>query len=180
LCAFCVVSALAGSAAAAQGPQVTKLAIAGARIHLPRSAYRHILGKPIFKERVLDPNLPSGWTRLIFANRSVSVYFAPKKNRATLITTWNKAYRTAAGIGPCSTVSELKVAYGTAAKPSRFNTRHGKVYAYTVGKNLLFASNNTTTIDAVVLYDGSDPKVNRAGGSLSYAGGIGLDERRCL
>jgi hypothetical protein len=54
------------------------------------------------------------------------------------------------------------------------------VYAYTLGKNLIFASNSPHTIVEVVgLYNGSDPSVGKPGGTLSYAGGIALTERAC-
>ena len=34
------------------------------------------------------------------------------------MTTWNRNFRTAAGIGPCSTIAEMKQAYGEAVQPS--------------------------------------------------------------
>ena len=86
-----------------------------------------------------------------------------------LVTTWNRAYRTAAGIGPCSTVAQLKKAYGSKLKPSAFNTQHGSVYVYTLG-DLLFAAADLETVNAVGLYDSKAPDARRKGGSLAYAG----------
>ena len=110
----------------------------------------------------------------------VSVYFQPKKFRGgVMITTWDQRYKTALGIGPCSTVSELKLAYGKQLRPSKFNTQRGVVFAYTLGKNLIFATENHSYVEAVGLYDGSDPNVGKPGGSLSWAGFIILNERTC-
>ena len=36
---------------------------------------------------------------------------------ADVMTTWNRNFRTAAGIGPCSTIAEMKQAYGEAVQP---------------------------------------------------------------
>jgi hypothetical protein len=123
---------------------------------------------------------PEDRSRLVFSKRKLSVYFVDGIKGSTEITTWNPTYRTAAGVGPCTTIPRLKVAYGRRLKPSKFNTQGGVVYAWTVGKNLIFASNNHLVVEAVGLYDGSDPHVSEPGGSLSYAGFITLSETRCL
>ena len=101
-----------------------------------------------------------------------------------IITTWNDAFRTAAGVGPCSTIDELKAAYGSRLRPSKFNTQEGKVYAYTVGKNLLFAANGAPPtpskyVTSVALYDGSAPGANKPHGSLPFAGFVALSENNC-
>jgi hypothetical protein len=72
-------------------------------------------------------NKPTGWSHFIFGNRGLGVSFAPKKKRGAVVTTWNRSYTTAAGFGPCSTITELKLAYGNQLKPSKFNTQHGFV-----------------------------------------------------
>ena len=111
---------------------------------------------------------PDGWSRLVFPHRKIDVYFSGGK-RAVLVTTWNRAYKTAEGIGPCSTVDELKQAYGSRLKPSRFNTHNGVVYVYTMG-DLLYADADQTTVTAVGLYNSTAASANKQGGSLSYAG----------
>ena len=40
-----------------------------------------------------------------------------RTKRADIITTWSRRFRTAAGIGPCSTIAEMKKAYGDAVQP---------------------------------------------------------------
>jgi hypothetical protein len=108
------------------------------------------------------------------------VYFSNRANKGVVTATWNKAYGTAAGVGPCSPIWRLQVSYPTRLlRPSKFNTIHSVVFAYTLGKDLIFASNNLRTVEAVGLYDGSDPHVDKPGGSLSYAGFITLSETRC-
>ena len=101
----------------------------------------------------------------------------------------DSSYRTKAGVGPCSTIDQLKAAYGTALKPSPFNTIDGKVYAYMVGANLLFAADGrpphpAATVTAVALYDGNGPRddgtgVAVRGGTLPFAGYVALNETPC-
>jgi hypothetical protein len=173
-----VAFATAAMAVAAQGavsPAVTQSSIAHARLGLGEDAYRTLLGLPVVKQTL---NAPEGWWRLNFTQRKLGVYFNDD-NAAQVITTWNKAYRTKAGVGPCSTIKRLKRVYGKRLKPSKFNVLAGVVYAWRVGPNLLFASNNHRTVQTVALYDGSDPDVNKPGGSLSIAGFLALDEARC-
>ena len=67
-----------------------------------------------------------------------------------------KSFRTSAGVGPCSTIAELKSAYGNALEPSPNNTIDGKVYAYTVG-HLVFSANGapphpSTRVTSVAIY----------------------------
>ena len=72
--------------------------------------------------------------------RNLSAYFIGTGDKTVEITTWNAADRTAEGIGPCSTVAELKKAYGPRLKPSPYNTHNGIVFAWTVGKHLAFTT----------------------------------------
>ena len=126
---------------------------------------------------------------LIFVHRRQSIYFDPDTGRSIIVTTWNPDHRTAAGVGPCSSLEELESAYGSALKPSRWNTQEGKIYAYTVGENLLFAFNGrppnpSKRVTAVALYDGDGPKNDGRGvdvesGTLPFAGYIALSESVC-
>jgi hypothetical protein len=176
----CAAIVAFATVAAAGTPAITQESIGGAKLGLPARTYKKMLGKPAFKLPLSLPSgRPSSWSRLVFGRRGLSVYFAPRKTRGAVITTWNPRYKTAAGVGPCSTLTELQLTYGNRLKPSKFNTIHGVVFAYNLGKNLIFASNNHTYVEVVGLYDGSDPNVGKPGGSLSWAGYITLSERTC-
>ena len=166
---------------AGRTPAITQTSIAGAKLGLSTKVYKQLLGRPVRRLRGTpdNPGQPEDRSRLVFTKHKLSVYFVDGRDAATEITTWNKAYRTAAGIGPCSTIARLKAVYGPRLKPSKFSTQQGVTYAWTVGQNLIFASNNRQVVEAIGLYDGSDPQVNEAGGSLSYAGFITLSEKRC-
>jgi hypothetical protein len=120
----------------------------------------------------------------IFGDRGVSVYFDQAKDKGIIVTTWNKNSKTARGIGPCSTIAAAKSAYGSSFKPARHNTIEGKAYAYTLGKNLIFAANGkpphpSKYVTAVALYDGSAPGVDSRFGTRAYAGFIALSETNC-
>ena len=171
-----------GAAGAVATPSITQTAIAGAKLGLPASAYKQLLGPPVTTARGThaDPIHPDDYSRLVFHKRKLSVYFVDGEDKGVLITTWNRRYKTAAGIGPCSTIRRAKAVYGKRLKPSKFNSQHGVVYAYTLRKNLIFASNNLFRIEVVGLYDGSDPNVSKRGGSLAYAGFITLNETPCF
>ncbi len=97
-----VPAALAGAQAA-----ITPTSIAGAKVGLTRAAYGRILGKPVMVEY-----LENDYSRLVFTRRKIEVYFQGKVDAGVVVGTWNRAYRTAEGIGPCSTVKALKAAYG--------------------------------------------------------------------
>jgi hypothetical protein len=112
----------------------------------------------------------------------VAVYFPPGGEKAHIITTWNKDNRTVKGVGPCSSLEELKDAYGKELKPAKSGTSPDgkKVHAYLVGKNLLFAvGNNMKAVKAVALYDGSAPGARVPGGSESYANYVAQVENGC-
>jgi hypothetical protein len=167
--------AVAVTAQAAISPAINQSWIAHARLGLSEDAYRTLLGLPVVKQPL---DAPDGWWRLNFTQRKLGVYFNDE-NTGQVVTTWNKAYRTKAGVGPCSTIKRLKKVYGKRLKPSKFSVLAGVVYAWRLGPNLLFASNDHRTVQTVALYDGSDPDVNKPGGSLSIAGFLALNEAHC-
>jgi hypothetical protein len=129
-------------ALAAPAASIQPASIAGARLGLPAAAYKQLLGRPVRKD-VLENN----YSRLVFTKRKLEVYFKGTVDKGVEITTWNKAYKTGAGIGPCSSVAQLK------ADRIRVFAPGGKVYAYLIGK-LIFASNDLKHVTAVALGSG--------------------------
>ena len=145
-----------GEGPAAGTVAISQTAIAGVKLGQPKAFYRQRFGG--YRELVLtevDPPIPG----VTFGQPEVGVYFRVDPERADIITTWNREHRTAAGIGPCSTIAELKEAYGDAVHPSPHGVSpDGKtVHAYVVGPNLILATQNQRTISAVALYRGSLP-----------------------
>jgi predicted Ser/Thr protein kinase len=157
-----------GSSAA---PQITQTSIAGARLGLGRAAYEKTFGEPgvlVYQQQ----GGGTGWATLTFPDKKVWVFFPDGITRkASVITTWNEAYKTTAGVGPCSTVADLKAAD---VKPDKFATT-GKVHsAYDVGENLIFATpaspgHPAKVVTAVGLFNGHAPGANRLGGLRASA-----------
>ena len=165
----------------AAAPQITQTSIDGARLGFRAAAYERLL-----TPRGLSPgfgrakDLDSGYTSIWFGRGKVAVYFPPGSTRATIITTWNRLYRTAAGIGPCSTIGEMKRAYGDAVQPTWAGTSpDGKVvWSWAVGDNLVFNSEDHRTITAVALYRG-DPAHTKGNSPQAWANYISANERWC-
>jgi hypothetical protein len=156
----CVVvvlaSILATAAFAAPAGKITPTSVAGAKVGLRASAYKQLFGKPVRKDAL---RYPQKWTRLVFTKRKVAV-FLPPNGKAVQVATWNPKDKTARGIGPCSSISQLKAAYGTSLKPSKYSKFGNRVYAYTVGK-LIFAAEGrepkpgpSKHVTAIALYSG--------------------------
>lgn len=159
----------------ASAPQITPTSIAGAKLGLGATAYKRLLGKPYRFEAAKGGNFtlpgfqqPSNYTRIVFPKRKINVYFQDGIDKAIQITTWNKAYKTAEGVGPCSTMAELSKAYGSRLKPNpglAFRPNGG-----IVGRSLTFVlSNGASNVTAVSLYDGSHPGWNKPGHELYFA-----------
>jgi len=143
-------------ASAATPARISQTSIAGAKLGLSASAYKKLLGTPSRYD--VPPRGfqdPENYTRLVFSKRKVAVYFKDGVDRGVEITTWNKAHKTAAGVGPCSSVAELKAAHSNAVKPHRWSTQNGNSYAYTLGKNIILASNDLVTVSAVAIFSAS-------------------------
>ena len=145
-----------GDTPGADAPTITQTSIAGVELGRLKAFYQQRLG--LFKQLELtefDFHIPG----LSFGAPQVGVYFRADGERADIITTWSRQHRTAAGIGPCSTLEEMKGAYGNAVRPSPHAiSPDGKtVHAYVVGSNLIFATQDQKTISAVALYRGSLP-----------------------
>ena len=163
---------------------ISQASIAGATLGLTQDAVKQLYGIGWREDVVTVSNFPV----LIYAHRQQAIYFDPDTRRAIILTTWNRGHRTAAGVGPCSSIDEVRSAYGAALKPSSWNTSEGKIFAYTVGKNLLFAFNGlpnpSTHVTAVALYDGDGPRndgngVDVTSGTLPFAAFTALNESVC-
>lgn len=157
-------------------PAITQTSIAGARLGRMPAYYKELLGGWRAQE-LTEPDFPS----LAFQAHEVAVYFPAEGKPAHIITTWNRDNRTADGIGPCSTLAEMKEAYGDRVKPTSSGTLpDGTVRQRAVGNNLVFAiEDDLETIRAVALYRG-DPTNTGAGSPQAYAGYVAAVETACI
>ena len=117
-------------------PAITQNSIAGARLGRMPSYYKKRFGG--WQARVLsEPDFPS----LAFDTPEIAVYFPANAQPADIITTWNSDNQTAAGIGPCSTLDEMRrrTATGSSRRGPAPTRRTGVIHSYVVGDNLLFA-----------------------------------------
>jgi hypothetical protein len=136
-------------AAGATAPvlRITQTSIAGAKLGLPRAAYR----KP-FGGVPKVSQLEGGLTRLDYP-RNASVFFRASGGGAIGIVVWDEQYRTAARIGPCSTAAQLRRAYGTRLRPFRLQ---GKIVGYRLDR-LFFAVENGKRVGVVQLSSSALP-----------------------
>ena len=174
------VAVIAPVVGAGTKPAIMPTSIAGARLGLGANAYKALYGKPYHFEAAKGGDFtlpgfqqPSDYTRIVFPKRKTDVYFKDGIDKAIEIVTWNKAYRTAGGAGPCSTFAQLKKAYGSKAKPTPGN--FGSTYF--VGRTLIFELNPPADdhVTAVALYDGSRPDWNKPGGARLTASFVGAN-----
>ena len=154
-----------GSAHAKTKASITQTSIHGVRLGQDASWYRHRLG-PAQAATVSGPGYPS----LHFQQPEVAAYFSRSGEPAVIVTTWNRGFRTAAGIGPCSTLVAMRKAYGKRVAPDSHAT-HGKtIWAWKLGRDILFDTQNQRTISAVTLFRGAHE------GWATY---VGLNETAC-
>jgi hypothetical protein len=158
-------------------PEITQTSIAGVELGRTKAFYQRRFGG--YKELVLtewEPPIPG----LTFGPHEVGVYFRADPERADIITTWNRRHRTAAGIGPCSTIDAMRRAYGRAVHPNPNGSPEGEpVWHWVVGPNLIFATQNRRTISAVALYRGFLPNTARDP-RRGWAGFVAAVETPCL
>ena len=164
-------------------PAITPTSIAGASLGLRRAAYERILGHAIPVEQPEEaPGAPStGYATLAFEESKVWVFFTGGFDATgEIIATWNEEFKTATGVGPCSTIDELKAAYGDQVKPDYYGTIGTKHFMYDVGKNLVFAVGGPATppgetpipgnyVSDVGLFNGSAPGADESFGERPFA-----------
>ena len=123
---------------------ITPMSVVGARLGDSSIALDRIWGTP---EKTASLQTPADYTELSNGARDVSAYFVGTADKAVEIATWNSADKTALGVGPCSTLTALRSAYGPQLKAA---PKHG---GYTVGKHLFFAiASGGAKVSAVALY----------------------------
>jgi tRNA A-37 threonylcarbamoyl transferase component Bud32 len=149
---------------------ITPRGFADAPLGLKYNDYKSIFGVGYRDDVFATPNFPV----LYYFDRKLGIYFRRLGGNSIIETTWNKHYRTAAGVGPCTSITRLKHVYGNALRPSPANTSHGQAYAYVIG-HMVFGANGppghpSPTVTAVGIYRGI---------SLAFAGFVTLNEPSC-
>jgi tRNA A-37 threonylcarbamoyl transferase component Bud32 len=173
-------------------PSITPTSIAGAPLGLRRAAYEQILGKGVRVEQPEEPGR-TGYATVAFERPKVWVFFPDGFDApGEIIVTWNEEFKTATGIGPCSTIDELEAAYGDKVRPDYFGTIGQKHFMYDVGRSLLFAATGPPPppgqkpvpgkyVSAVGLFDGGAPHADEAGGPRNFAGFVtGNETPQCI
>lgn len=156
LLAAALALALAAAAGAFERFPIEPSAIGGVKVGATAAQAKAKLGAA----RV--DHLEGGLMRFVFAKARTEVYFREGGTNALGVVTWNKAFRTAAGLGPCSRVADLRAAYAGKLKPFRFG---GVVVAYRLG-NLMFTAEGARLGDVML----------SAGGLTAY---VALNATEC-
>jgi serine/threonine-protein kinase len=153
------------------GTGITRASIDGVPLGRPAAFYKRKLGG--YQSSVVDPGFPT----LSFQGPAISVYFPKHSRRAFIVTTWNRTFRTAEGIGPCSTLAQMHATYGRRVVPTAHGTTpDGKHWSWQLGRSLLFMTQDQKTISSVVLFRGPvdararDQPANTHQGWASYVG----------
>ncbi len=156
---------------------ITPTSIGGAKLGDTDVALQRLWGGA-YRKLTLD--YPANYSLLTYGGRNVSAYFVGTSNRTVEITTANSADRTAEGIGPCSSVAQLRKAYGEQLKPNPHMLGQGKdkgrVFGYIVGKHMLFTMGpnaNSNTVQTVALY------ANDHSNTLASAGFLASNDGPC-
>jgi hypothetical protein len=132
------MTGLSVAAAASVGPAnvIGGSSVGGARLGMARPVYTTILGRPIYSTRYAD-----GTTRLTFRGGAVHVYLTRSTRRGFALMTADKDYRTSAGVGPCSSITQLRHVYGGSLKAIRLS-RNGRIIGYRRGALMFVVSTN--------------------------------------
>jgi hypothetical protein len=133
-------------ASAQKAIDITPDYIVGIELGMPKAKASALLTKPVRFDR-----LEGDYQRLVSGAQKVEVYFRTGEKGVVFVTTWNRALRTDEQIGPCSSVTALKRAYGNRLRPFR---ERGKVIAYRLG-NLVFTTEGGKRVGVVGLGRGA-------------------------
>jgi tRNA A-37 threonylcarbamoyl transferase component Bud32 len=156
---------------------ITPTSIGGARLGDTDVTLQRLWGN---QYRKLTLDYPPNYSLLTYSSRALSTYFVGTSTRTVEITTANSGDRTAEGIGPCSSLSDLKRVYGSRLKNNPHMVGLGKdkglVFGYIVGKHMLFIMGpnaSPNTVETVALY------ANDRSNSLASAGFLASGDGPC-
>ena len=149
---------------------ITPRGFVNAPLGLKLDEYKSIFGVGWREDVFTPPQFPV----LYYFDRGFGIYAGHAGGSSIVMTTWNKHYTTAAGVGPCTPIARLKDVYGNALRPSPANTVDGVVYAYVIG-HLIFGAYGppgkpSKTVTAVGVYRGT---------TLGFAAYVTLNEPTC-
>ncbi len=173
-----VLATESGSPGGARGPAtISERAIDGLALGHTKAWYIAHVKPPGYKPSIATP---PGYPELSFQYPGIGVYFPQHGAHAHIITTWNPRFRTAAGIGPCSTLAEMHRVYGKQARPNWSGTSpNGKIHnSWQLGRNILFMTDDRKTISVVVLFKGV-PFEKHGNSPRDFANYIGANETPC-
>lgn len=139
-----------GTGSAGPGTAITQAAVSDVALGSPLDPAYDVFGIAPARGR-----LEGGWVRYSFRQADVAprrgelveVYLRSSSPRIAAIVVTDRRWRTAAGVGPCSTLTALRRAYPHGLTPIR---RSGRVVAYQLG-SLFFAVDDGPRVSAVQL-----------------------------
>jgi hypothetical protein len=120
--------------------------VAGIQLGASQPQARALMTKPVRLDRLED-----GYLRLVSTSEQLEAYFRAGTKGVALVTTWNRQLTTDKGIGPCSSVTALKRAYGGRLMPFRQGAR---IVAYRLGR-LIFTVEGGRRVGVVALGRGT-------------------------
>jgi hypothetical protein len=137
----------ASLASAQKAIDITPNYVAGIQLGMTQAKAVSFLTKPVRTDHLED-----GYLRLVSPRQKVEAYFRTGTKGVAVVTTWNRRLQTDEQIGPCSTVTALKHAYGSKLVPFRMGG--GTVLAYRLG-NLVFTVQDGKRVGVVALGRGN-------------------------
>jgi hypothetical protein len=146
LVALAVLVCGASVAAAHGAAGITPSSVAGIHLGAGRSGARALMTKPVRLDRLED-----GYLRLVSSRQKLESYFRTGTKGVAVVTTWNPRLTTDERIGPCSSVTALRRAYGGRLAPFR---QGGKIVAFRLG-NLIFTVEGGKRVGVVALGRGA-------------------------
>jgi hypothetical protein len=129
-------------AAAQKAIDITTSYIAGIHLGAGQTGARALMTKPVRLDRLED-----GYVRLVSPRQRLEAYFRTGTKGVAVVTTWSQQLKTDEQVGPCSTVAQLKRAYGSRLVPFR---QGGRIAAYRLGP-LIFTVESGKRVGVVAL-----------------------------